>query len=181
MVNRVLIILVVVIAAAAGIFLLNRQQEVPEQQPAPTHAQQQPPETDQPGIPSAATGATVEYVHDGDTLFLADGRKVRLLGINTPEIGEERECWGDEATALARQLLPKGTHVWVLPDLEPLDQYGRSLLFIYTDDATNLNLELLRQGAAEVEMYEPNVMFRELIEGAQREAQAAGHGMWGSC
>ena len=38
------------------------------------------------------------------------------------------------------------------PDLEPLDQYERSLLFAYTDAGINLNLELLRVGAAEVEM-----------------------------
>lgn len=133
------------------------------------------------GIPSAATEATVEYVHDGDTLFLADGRKVRMLGIDTPEIGDNLECYGDEATALLRQLLPEGTHVWVLPDIEPLDQYGRSLLFIYTDDSTNVNLEMLRQGAAEVEMYRPNLLFQAEIEATERSAVDAGVGMWGAC
>jgi micrococcal nuclease len=133
------------------------------------------------GIPSAATEATVEYVHDGDTLFLTDGRKVRMLGINTPEIGDNLECYGDEATALLRQLLPKGTHVWVLPDVEPLDQYGRSLLFIYTDDSTNVNLEMLRQGAAEVEMYRPNLMFQAEIEATERSAVDAAAGLWGAC
>lgn len=133
------------------------------------------------GIPTAATAATVEYVHDGDTVSLEDGRKVRLLGVNTPEIGENAECYGDEATALTRRLLPEGTDVWVLPDVEAFDQYGRSLLFIYTNDATNINLELLEQGAAEVEMYEPNVMFRSAIETAESDARAAGRGMWGSC
>jgi micrococcal nuclease len=113
---------------------------------------------DPTGIPPQATEATIDYVHDGDTLFLTDGRKVRLLGINTPEIGDNLECYGDEATTLLRSLLPEGTHVWVDADIEPLDQYGRSLLFIYTDDATNVNLELLNQGAAEVEMYEPNLL-----------------------
>jgi endonuclease YncB( thermonuclease family) len=120
-------------------------------------------------------------VYDGDTLFLADGRKVRLLGINTPEIGDKLECWGDEATALLRQLLPEGTHVWVLPDIEPLDKYGRSLLFIYRDDATNINLELLRQGAAEVEMYAPNLLYQQDVEQAEAQARAANVGMWASC
>ena len=133
------------------------------------------------GIPPAATEATVEYVHDGDTLFLTDGRKVRLLGIDTPEIGDNLECYGDEAAALLRQLLPEGTRVWVLPDVEPLDQYGRSLLFVYTDDATNINLELLRQGAAQVEMYEPNLLFQDLIETAEDGARSANAGMWGAC
>jgi micrococcal nuclease len=133
------------------------------------------------GIPLGATPATIEYVHDGDTLFLTDGRKVRLLGINTPEIGDNRECYGDEAAAALRQLLPEGTAVWVLPDVEPADQYGRSLLFIYTDDAININLEMLGLGAAQVEMYSPNLLFESEILAAEREAQSAGLGLWGSC
>ncbi|WP_097060365.1 thermonuclease family protein [Salinibacterium xinjiangense] len=132
-------------------------------------------------VPSAATEATVEYVHDGDTLFLTDGRKVRMLGINTPEIGDNLECYGDEATSLLRQLLPKGTNVRVLPDVEPLDKYGRSLLFIYLDDSTNVNLEMLRQGAAEVEMYRPNLLFQAEIEAAEQAAIDSGVGMWGVC
>jgi len=133
------------------------------------------------GIPSAATPAIVEYVHDGDTLFLDDGRKVRLLGINTPEIGENAECYGDESTALLRQLLPEGSTVWVLADVEPLDQYGRSLLFVYTDDAVNVNLELLELGAAEVEQYPPNLLLRDELHGAEDEARAAGLGLWSAC
>ncbi|MCU1439120.1 MAG: thermonuclease [Rhodoglobus sp.] len=137
--------------------------------------------TTTPGIPPQATEATIDYVHDGDTLSLTDGRKVRLLGINTPEIGDNLECYGDEATALLRSLLPAGTHVWVQADIEPLDQYDRSLLFIYTDDATNINLELLSQGAAEVEMYEPNLLLRAQVVEAEEAARAANVGMWGAC
>lgn len=133
------------------------------------------------GIPADATEAVVEYVHDGDTLFLDDGRKVRMLGINTPEIGEDAECYGEEATALLRSLLPEGTHVWVQHDLEPLDQYGRSLLFVYTDSGTNVNLELLREGAAYVEMYEPNVLLRDEVYAAQDAARTADLGLWAAC
>ena len=132
-------------------------------------------------IPADATEAVVEYVHDGDTLFLDDGRKVRMLGINTPEIGDNLECYGPEATALLRSILPEGTHVWVQHDIEPLDQYDRSLLFVYTDDGTNVNLELLAEGAAEVEMYTPNVLHRDQIYAAQDAARAAGLGLWGGC
>ena len=164
----VVLLLVAVVIAGAVAFQYLQQQVVPSP-------------VAETGIPTGATEATIEYVHDGDTLFLEDGRKVRLLGINTPEIGEYAECWGNESTALARQLLPEGTHVWVLPDIEPLDQYGRSLLFIYTDDTTNINLELLRQGAAEVEMYQPNVLLRDELERAEGDARDANLGMWGSC
>jgi len=138
-------------------------------------------EADEPSIPSAATVAVIEFVVDGDTVFLDDGRKVRLLGIDTPEVGDNLECYGDEATTLLRQLLPEGTPVWVLPDIDPLDQYGRSLLFIYTDAATNVNLELVRQGAAEVVQYDPNFLLQDALRAAERQAQSVGAGRWGSC
>jgi len=138
-------------------------------------------EADEPRIPSAATQATIEFVVDGDTVFLNDGRKVRLLGIDTPEVGDDLECYGDEATALLRQLLPEGTPVWVLPDIDPLDRFGRSLLFVYTDAATNVNLELVRQGAAEVVQYDPNFLLQDALRAAEREAQSVGAGRWGSC
>ena len=133
------------------------------------------------GIPTAATPATVEYVHDGDTLFLEDGRKVRLLGIDTPEVGEHAECYGEEATALLRSLLPEGANVRVLSDVQPLDQYGRSLLFVYTDDATLVNLVMLESGAAEAVVLEPNVLFAARLLAAEDEARAEGLGLWGAC
>jgi micrococcal nuclease len=136
---------------------------------------------DSTGIPGDAVEAVIEYVHDGDTVFLADGRKVRLLGINTPEIGDDRECYGDEATAELRRMLPEGTHVWVLSDIEPLDQYGRSLLFIYTDAGTNVNFALLESGAAEVEMYDPNWLYQDELESAESSARAQNLGLWGAC
>jgi endonuclease YncB( thermonuclease family) len=138
-------------------------------------------DTEQQGIPSTATEASVEFVYDGDTIFLVDGRKVRLLGIDTPEIGDNLECYGDEATALLRKLLPEGTHVWVQPDVDPLDRYGRSLLFIYTDAGTNINLELVRQGAAEVVQYDPNFLLQPELRAAETAARDARLGLWEAC
>jgi len=132
-------------------------------------------------VPAETSTAVIEYVHDGDTLFLDDGRKVRLLGIDTPEIGENAECWGEESTMLLRSLLPEGTIVQVLADEEPLDQYGRSLLFVFTDDATNINLELVRRGAAEVVYYAPNDLFQSELRDAETQARDAGRGLWGAC
>ena len=167
--RRVVVLLAVIAVVALGWFLLR---EDPAGAPPPTAAA---------GIPAGATEAVVEYVHDGDTLFLTDARKVRMLGINTPEVGDHLECYGDEATAALRQLLPEGTPVWVLQDVEPLDQYGRSLLFVYTADGTNVNLALLAAGAATVEMYEPNVLLSAEVRAAEDSARAAGLGLWGAC
>ena len=132
-------------------------------------------------IPGDAQPATVEYVHDGDTIFLTDGRKVRLLGINTPEVGDNLECYGDEATAALRSLLPEGAEVFVVSDVEALDQYGRSLLFIYLPDGTNVNLAMVRSGAAEVVQYDPNYLLQGELRAAEDAAYSEGAGLWGSC
>lgn len=139
------------------------------------------PDVGTTGIPAAATAAVVEYVHDGDTLFLEDGRKVRLLGVNTPEIGDNAECYGNQARDELREWLPEGQAVWVLEDVEPLDQYGRSLLFVFLDDGTNVNLELIEVGVAEVEQYAPNWLYSDELRAAEASAYEQGLGMWGVC
>ena len=148
---------------------------------------------DQPGrvatpvitMPADAAPATVNYVHDGDTLFLttpADANlKVRLIGIDTPEIGDNLECYGDEATALLRELLPEGAAVFTTQDAEPLDQYGRTLLYVFAADGTSINLEMVARGAAEaVSIGENDAYFTELstAEGVAKESAV---GIWGVC
>jgi micrococcal nuclease len=135
----------------------------------------------EPGIPSGATDAWVECVHDGGTLFLQDGRKVRPLGINTPVIGGHLECYGNEATAALRAMLPEGTHVWVPRDRDPLDQYGRSLLFSYTDAGTNVNLALLKLGDPEVRPFKPNYLLSDELHTPESAARDARVLSWRAC
>ena len=136
-------------------------------------------------IPANAYPATVNYVHDGDTLFLSAAAdpnlKVRLTGINAPEIGDNLECYGDEATNLLRSLLPEGAAVMAAPDIEPLDQYGRSLLYLFTESGTFVNLEMVEQGAAEELHYDPNLAYRDQISAEESLASSSMSGMWGAC
>jgi len=136
-------------------------------------------------IPANAYPATVNYVHDGDTLFLSTAAnpnlKVRLTGINATEVGDNLECYGDEATALLRALLPEGTTVLASPDIEPLDQYGRSLLYLFTEDGTFVNRQMIAQGAAEELHYEPNVAYRDQLSTEKSLASSSMVGMWGAC
>lgn len=134
-----------------------------------------------PAIPADAGTAVVRYVHDGDTLFLEDGRKVRLLGIDTPEVGEHAECYGDEARAALRRMLPEGTRVRTVHDVRELDPYDRSLLFLFTEDGRLVNLDLILEGYAEAVVLKPNYLWSDLVEAAEDEAQAARAGMWGVC
>lgn len=145
-----------------------------------------------PARPGAAVAMTVEHVHDGDTLFLrttqpnalvatTDAVKVRLLGIDTPEVGDDAECFGDQATEQLRTLLPDGSQTWITADQDPTDQYGRSLFYLWTDDGRFVNYELVAGGAAESLMIAPNDAYYPLLRAAEDAATRSGTGMWGAC
>lgn len=150
-----------------------------------------------PGVPDAAaavspiaqppdaTSVTVDYVHDGDTLFVINPEgerlKVRLIGIDTPEVGDNAECFGAEATERARVLMPKGMTAWVTADAEPLDRYGRSLLYLWSDSGALVNLTLASEGYATPLSIAPNVRYEQSFATAASAAQAASAGLWGAC
>ncbi|MBH0024692.1 thermonuclease family protein [Salinibacterium sp. SWN248] len=141
------------------------------------------------GIPTDAFAATVNYVHDGDTLYLQNGSaelKVRLIGLDTPELSSQQnpdaeECYGIEARELLRDFLPEGTAVWAAEDREPEDRYGRSLLYVYLQDGTFVNLAMVELGAAEALKVGLNDRYWPELRDAEDDAYAAKLGMWGSC
>ena len=141
----------------------------------------------QSGAASATgTSMTVTSVHDGGTLYLqpdtgGEELKVRLIGIDTPEIGDDAECYGDVARDRLRALLPEGTAVTAVAEDGPLDQYGRSLLHLYLTDGTHVNRVLIDDGLAWAMFYDPNRTFETEFRDAERAAEAAGSGMWGAC
>jgi len=145
-----------------------------------------------PARPSGAFSMTVEHVHDGDTLFMRTNRpnalvpstdpvKVRLVGIDTPEVGDSAECFGAEATQQLRTLLPDGSTAWITADRDPTDGFGRSLFYVWTNDGRFVNYELVAGGAAEALMIAPNDAYYPLLRAAEDSAVAAGAGMWGAC
>ena len=139
----------------------------------------------QPTIPDAAQPATVNYVLDGDTLFLdtpADSNlKVRLLAVDTPEVGDNAECFGDEARGYLRDQLPEGSTVYTLADEDETDQYARALLFVWTSDGTFINLDLAASGYAEAVFIGNNRLYEAEFEAAEDTAHDSGAGRWGSC
>jgi micrococcal nuclease len=130
---------------------------------------------------SSSKGAVVERVIDGDTIALADGTRVRLVQIDTPEKGDE--CYGDEATELTRRLLPPGTHVRIEQDpaLDQFDRFDRKLAYVWNDDE-DVNVTLVREGAAGVWFYDGRRGRHsgELLRAAER-ARAQEKGLWGAC
>lgn len=129
-----------------------------------------------PGI----TYYTVEKVFDGDTLLLSDGRKIRLLGINTPEVAGRHkieEAGGEQAKAWLRQRL-EGKKVRLEFDVEKEDKYQRTLAYIFADDRRHINLELVERGLAAANIYPPNLRYLDAFLKAQSVAEAAKLGIW---
>ena len=132
--------------------------------------------------------AEVVRVVDGDTIVVSIGgadERVRLIGIDTPESVDPRspvDCFGPEASAATKALLPEGTGVRLVRDVEARDRYDRLLAYVYkVDDDTFVNLTLAEQGYADVATFPPNVAHTDELLAAVARARDAGLGLWGSC
>jgi micrococcal nuclease len=90
-------------------------------------------------------GETVARVIDGDTLVLASGATVRLIGIDTPERGD---CGYASATQALRDLTVGGPVTLTAGATDDADRYGRLLRYVDTVDGRDAGLELIRLGEA---------------------------------
>lgn len=135
-----------------------------------------------------AANAVVINVVDGDTLKVRIGEQtevVRLIGIDTPETVRPDtpvECFGPEASSRSSELLPEGTRVSLVRDVEARDHYGRLLAYVYRAlDGLFVNLSLVEQGYATVLTFAPNITHSERFVAAATEAERNGLGLWGAC
>jgi endonuclease YncB( thermonuclease family) len=126
--------------------------------------------------------AVVASVYDGDTLSLRDGRRVRLLQIDTPELGSG-ECYSRAARTALLRLAPIGSPVVleIDPALDRTDRYGRLLRYVKRS-GVNLNIELVRRGAAAPYFYrgDRGRYSATLMRAAQR-AKTSKLGLWKAC
>lgn len=125
----------------------------------------------------------VTRVIDGDTIEVAVGdetKKVRYIGIDTPEVGNTRlssECYAEEATKRNRELV-EGKSVRLEKDVSETDRYGRWLRYVYVDNIF-VNLQLVEEGYADAVTYPPDVAKANLFKDAKRAAKEAEVGLWG--
>jgi micrococcal nuclease len=138
--------------------------------------------------PADPSRATVDRVVDGDTVdlrFASGTERVRLLGIDTPETVKPNtpvQCFGPEASARAKVLLPRGATVRVERDAEARDRYGRLLLYVYrSSDGMFVNRTLAAEGYARVLSISPNTAHATDIRNAAAAADRAGRGLWSRC
>jgi micrococcal nuclease len=136
----------------------------------------------------ALEAVTVGRVVDGDTIELLDGRKVRLIGVNTPESTTRTEQYGKEASNYTKSKL-NGAKVWLQKDVSETDRYGRHLRIVWLDIPTDLmneseirtkmfNADLVLNGYAEPSTYPPDVKYSEYFVKFAREAREDNTGLW---
>ncbi len=157
------------------------------------------------GLSSAASGASsiapagfsptgptqaaeVVRVVDGDTIVVAISGvqyTLRYIGMDTPETVKPDtpvQWMGPEATAANKRLV-EGQHVVLEKDVSETDRYGRLLRYVWLYESGEwilVNLELVREGYAQVSTFPPDVKYVDAYLAAQREARDASLGLWGT-
>lgn len=135
----------------------------------------------------------VSRVVDGDTLKLSNNERVRLIGVDTPEVHQssklmrdarksgkdvsEIQALGARASTFTKSLC-EGKKVRLEFDVERRDRYGRTLAYVYLEDGTFVNAKIIEEGYAQVMTIPPNVKHADLFLKAQKEARESGRGLW---
>jgi len=123
---------------------------------------------------------SVKSVFDGDTVQLKDGRKIRLVGINTPEVAHRNsraQEGGDAAKKWLAQML-MGKKVRLEFAEQKQDKYKRYLAHLFTEDGLHINLELVRLGFASVNIFPPNTAYVDGLLKASNLAEKRKLGIW---
>lgn len=123
----------------------------------------------------------VEQAIDGDTIVLANGDHLRYIGIDTPEEFDQRkpvQCFAKEAAEKNKELV-EGKAIKFYKDINARDIYNRWLGFVYLDDGTFVNLELVKQGYAFAYNYKPDVSKAAEFKAAEDYARTNKLGLWG--
>jgi endonuclease YncB( thermonuclease family) len=129
--------------------------------------------------------ARIDHVADGDTVDLTNGARVRLVQIDTPEVYFTPECYGVQASAITKRLLPPGTPVRLQPEpaTDLVDEYGRLLRYVVrARDGLNVNVYLVKVGAAAPSFYDHRRgRYAALLARLAVRARARHLGLWGAC
>ena len=123
---------------------------------------------------------TVKTVYDGDTVLLEDGRKIRFLGINAPEVQHRdkmADAGGEDAKAWLINKL-QGAKVRLESDFEETDKYGRTLAYLFTEKKEHINVSLVKAGLAAMSIYPPNLLYVKELVAAENQAEQNKLGIW---
>lgn len=124
-------------------------------------------------------------VTDGDTIGVTingQSTRVRLIGIDTPEVSAPRktvQCFGREASRRATELMD-GTQVWLEydPSQSRQDRYGRTLAYVWQAEAVLVNEKLVVEGFAHEYTYESPYKYQDSFREAEQPARTSERGLW---
>ena len=111
---------------------------------------------------------------------MEDGRQIRYIGINAPEIEHEdrkAEPFGDKAKAINQNLVLH-QNVRLKFDREKKDRYDRTLAYVYLRNGQFINAEMISRGAAYFLYIRPNTRYTEHFIKQQVEAMQSRKGLW---
>lgn len=129
--------------------------------------------------PDSAKKIRAEKAFDGDTVRLSTGRSVRLIGVNTPEMNYKRgspEAGAWAAKRFVQSLLSDIS--FIQPGIQPRDRYGRTLAHLFLRDGRSLEELLLKQGMGYYLAIPPNVLLRDCLRAAEKDARQYSLGVW---
>lgn len=148
-----------------------------------------PPRVGNPSPPVTGT-VRIERVVDGDTVVVEGNKKIRYIGIDTPETVDPRRgvgCFGKEASDKNKSLV-EGKYVRLEKDVSDTDTYGRLLRYVWvyeTPDATGsgifVNEVLVKEGYARAATFPPDVRYADLFRKLQESARQENKGLWNAC
>ncbi len=124
----------------------------------------------------------VRYVIDGDTFILENNLRVRMIGINAPEIGHRRykkkgQAYGNEAKAHLKSLIEKKDVTLKSGGNDEYDRFGRRLAYVYLADGSFVNLRMVEDGYAEAYRKFPFEHKDSFIK-SEKQAKTDKKGMW---
>lgn len=134
-------------------------------------------------LPSKSEISLVTRIIDGDTFEIETKQKVRLIGIDTPELNKSNnldpECFGIQAAQKLSDLI-LNKKVRMEKDISETDRFGRLLRYVYVGNIF-INQQLIESGFAFAKNYPPDSTFKEKLTQAQKSAQENKRGLWKEC
>ena len=133
----------------------------------------------QPRLAEHPPGLTcqVERISDGDSFYCQGGKRVRLIGVDAPELDQGE--LGRASRESLRRMMPVGAHVRLETDVRPADQYGRTLAYVWRDSVM-INRKMIREGWAVLYTVPPNIRHVIQLQAAQDSARDQHAGHWGT-